>query len=119
MVDVKNGSSVLFWSDSWNFGGSVEPLRTRFSRIFSYAINEKLSNWEVAHSASLQSLFHLSLSSEDRVEFDQVHYLLTNIQLSLEEKGVWIWTTNPSGIYSAKTYYMMVQQPISVNPILF
>ena len=35
-VHVKQGDTVLFWHDKWSIGKSVNPLKDRFSRLFSY-----------------------------------------------------------------------------------
>ena len=42
-VTINMGDSVLLWFDAWVFLGSSVPLRERFPRLFSFAIDDKVS----------------------------------------------------------------------------
>ena len=87
--EVKRGDTVLFWSDEWNFEGSRTPLRDRFSRLFSFAKNSKIS---VRNMVSLQDRtveFHLPLSVRAYDELVQLEGCLDQLILEDSDKDVW------------------------------
>jgi hypothetical protein len=43
----------MFWLDSWKFENSTTPLHERYPRIFSYALDEKLTAEEVYAAADI------------------------------------------------------------------
>jgi hypothetical protein len=57
------GDSFLFWLDSCKFENSTTPLNERYQRIFSYALDDKLTAEEVyevdiSHSFSIYHCLH-------------------------------------------------------------
>ena len=38
-VQVNQGDTVLFWDDNWQLDNSMVPLKQRFARLFSFAID--------------------------------------------------------------------------------
>jgi hypothetical protein len=49
VVTVGKGDIIMFWEDSWNIDGSTKPFMTRFPRILSFVLNDKLSVLEVSN----------------------------------------------------------------------
>jgi len=86
---VKSGDTVLFWSDEWELGGATVPLRSRFSRLFSFAIDDKIYVKEVCQTQDRSSLFYLSLSSQAYEEYLEVCSWLQVLQLHPSEYDEW------------------------------
>lgn len=80
-AQVQNGSTCLFWSDSW----IQQPLQLEYPELYSFARNKEISVARVWAIQDLSDLFHLPLSSE---AFQQLqimqsfkdHFPLTNSQ---------------------------------------
>lgn len=63
---------MLFWSDEWKIGDDSTPLRTRFARLFSFAINDKVSVEDVCNTEDRSDLFHLPLSAQAYEEYTSI-----------------------------------------------
>jgi hypothetical protein len=56
-VAAGRGDTALFWNDNWSIDGSTQPMSTRFSRFFPFALTDKVSVVQVYDSDDLLSLF--------------------------------------------------------------
>ena len=63
-----NSQTVLFWSDLWN----DNVMQSKFSRLFSFAKNKKISVLQFLSNNNLQSQFHLPLSEQAYQEYQRM-----------------------------------------------
>jgi hypothetical protein len=96
------GNTILFWSDNWWFDGSTQPISERFPRLFSYALDSKLSAAEVFASDDMAALFHLPISAQAYEEMQQLSSKMRASPLSLD-RDCWeyVWGST----YQASQYY--------------
>ena len=113
-VTINMGDSVLFWFDAWVFLGSSVPLRERFPRLFSFAIDDKVSVREVINTPDMSELFHLPLSPEAMDEMITVQSGLLDLNDDEEIHDSWSWTPG-KGIFSAKSYYTVMHAHMATD----
>jgi hypothetical protein len=58
------GDTFMFWLYCWKFENSTTHLHERYPRIFSYAIDDKITAEEVYATSDITQLFHLPLSAQ-------------------------------------------------------
>jgi hypothetical protein len=87
---VGSGSKILFWKDFLIEG---ELLCDKFTRLFSFALNEDSSIEEMVNYNDLFSLFSLPLSVEVYDELQQVTQLLvyTTLENSAIDQTTFVW----------------------------
>jgi hypothetical protein len=78
---VKSGTSVLFWKDFWYNG---ELMCDKYSRLYSYALDEDLSVADMAQLEDLNGGFAIPLSVEAFQEFQQLTEILVDFFLKWE-----------------------------------
>jgi hypothetical protein len=42
-IKLGSGNTFLFSYNNWEVNGSSQPIRSRFPRLFSFVLNEKIS----------------------------------------------------------------------------
>jgi hypothetical protein len=84
VVKHGKGDTFLFWSDNWVLVGDSKPMRSRFPRLFSYALDENIVASQVFNAENLTSLFHLPLSRPAFVELGNLQDLLRENPLTGE-----------------------------------
>ena len=109
-----DGRSFLFWSDKWSLDNSSEPICRRFPRLFSYALDDKLSAAEVYATQDKASLFFLPLSVHAYGELHEMQRLLDNNPLS-GEKDVWSYQWGDS--YRPARYYAAIHAHLQAPPV--
>jgi hypothetical protein len=99
--DVHQGNSILFWLDEWEIGDSRVPLSTRFSKIFSYVKDAKISVREVVLLQDIAVELHIPLSERAHEEWQLINSWIDNVQLSATKPDIWqcIWGTFTTGKY--------------------
>lgn len=75
----RKGDTFMFWLDGWRFENSTTPLHERYPRIFSYAIDDKLTAEEVYATEDITQLFHLPLSVQ---AYEELQDLVSNMRRS-------------------------------------
>jgi hypothetical protein len=105
------GDTFLFWLDSWKFENSNTPLNERYPRIFSYALEAKLIAGEVYAADDIAQLFHLPLSSQAYVEWQELSSKMRRNPLSVgNDSWVYVWGST----YTASKYYKHIHDHIQV-----
>ena len=79
------GNPFMFWEDAWAFGDSTQPLSLRYSRLFSYVLDKKMSAAEVYGQPDMLSLFYLPLSEHAYEEFQELSAKMELGPLSFKE----------------------------------
>ena len=98
---MKNGTSVLFWSDLWK----DERLETQFPRIFSFALDKMQSVKEFMTVQNRLHAFFLPLSVEAHSEFLQLQVELQEVTIVEEEHDIWVSTLNKAGVFRPRDVY--------------
>jgi hypothetical protein len=111
-VNVGNGSSALFWSDSWK----NQLLDSSFPRLFSFVRDKLQSVKEFLEKDSVLDNFHLPLSIEAHQEFQQMMEFISDVALNPEADDKWIVKLNPGGFRPSKVYlrafkHLEIHQP--------
>jgi hypothetical protein len=99
-VTMGKGTSFLFWSDNWTVNNSSMPLRIRFPRLFSYVLEETLSE-----------LFHRPISAQAFQELEQLKLLMDRNPLSDQED---CWSYVWGGKYTSAKFYAEIHKHIQV-----
>ena len=99
-VKIGSGDTALFWMDKWK----GEPLQTIFPRLFSFALEDKISVKQMLSSEDRTVLFALPLSQQAFEEFLGLQTLLADVTLTANSKDEWktIWK---DGAYTSSRYY--------------
>ena len=84
-IQVKEGGTALFWSDTW----SEKVLKLKFPRLFSFALDKLQSVAEFMSTPNHLQCFYLPLSIEANDEYIQLQSLLSDVSLNAEVKDVW------------------------------
>jgi hypothetical protein len=101
------GDTFMFWLDSWKFENSTTPLHERYPRIFSYALDEKLTSEEVYAATDITQPFHLPLSLQ---AYEELQELSSNMRHNPLSMGNDYWTYAWGS--SASTYYKHIHEHI-------
>ena len=111
-VQVHDGDSALFWSDVW-FG---QPLKLKYPRLFSFAMDANLSVRDVLNASDRSQLFHLPLSQQAYEEFGFLQADLAAVSLQPGVPDVWktIWK---DGVYTANRFYKHCFKDVVTTPI--
>jgi hypothetical protein len=112
--DVHQGDFVLFWLDEWEIGDSRVPLSIRFSRIFSYVKDDKISVRDMILLQDRAVELHLPLSERAHEEWQLINSWIDSVQLSTTQPDAWncIW-----GKYTAAKYYNHLYENVVVCPL--
>lgn len=104
---IGDGSSSLFWLDPWI---SNEPLKNLFPRLFSIAIDPKVSvasqgfwegfNWVWSFA------WRRAFRPQDHVEKAKLDEMLQHVYPSLKAHNKYIWTPSKSGNFTTKSFPM-------------
>lgn len=90
-VMVSDGSSCFFWLDTWN--GRL--LSLQFPELFSFVKNSRLSVQSVFDEEDLSDLFHLPLSEEAFIQYQQLSSIMDDIDLQHgDDTWGYIWGSN-------------------------
>lgn len=109
---IGDGSTVLFWDDSW----SPVRLSECFPRLFSFAWSELTSVKHIMEAPDMESIFHLRLTQEAYQEMLELQDYLQERPYHGNEKDQWtfIWGNNK---YTSSRLYRFVfaglQEPIT------
>jgi hypothetical protein len=111
-VNVGNGSTALFWSDSWK----NQLLDSSFPRLFSFVRDKLQSVKEFLEKDSVMDNFHLPLSIEAHQEFQQMMDFISDVAINPEADDKWIVKLNPGGFKPSKVYlhafkHLEIHQP--------
>jgi len=77
MVHVQDGKSCFFWIDLCN----KRALHQDYPELFSFAKDAYISFHNVQSTAILHSPFHLPLSDEAYIQFQELGGLVRNINI--------------------------------------
>jgi hypothetical protein len=91
------------WYDRWN--DSV--LHHSYPKLFSYAKNRVISVSATASVPLVQDLFHLPLSNEAYLQFQQLSVTLQSLHLDLG-KDDWHFTWGSSSFHSKRIYKFLI-----------
>lgn len=94
------GSTISFWKDAWD----SDPFMTRFSRIFSFAINKEITLLEFHSGEDRYDLFALPLSTLTFDELQHIIAILHSAALDQTDQDLWICRWG-SGAFSTKLFY--------------
>jgi hypothetical protein len=111
--NVKSGETILFWSDAWEVDNSSIPLSDRFSRLFSFVKDSKISVRDMVQLQNRSEEFHLPLSSRAYDEFLLPQGWLDNV--SLQQLGSDTWSC-ARGDYRAHAFYGSLYDHVVVDP---
>lgn len=97
-----SGSSIAFWHDDWY----SDPLCTKFSRAFSFAIDKDISLQDFVCADDHYGLFALPLSAQAFQDLQDILHILANLHLNPQDKDLWMchWGSNA---FSTKRYYQL------------
>jgi hypothetical protein len=101
-VEMKNGSSILFWQDNWN----TQDLKTLTPELYSFAKNKYIAAHKVSEQSDFTQLLHLPISEEAFEQMQHILLVLGNITPT-ENKDIWrfSWGANFS---SSQAYRQLV-----------
>ena len=116
-VEVNDGDTALFWSDSWNIGDEVSPLQSRFPRLFSYVKDPWITVKEFFSSQDIVQHFHLPLSAQAFGELILIQSMMGSHSRVSGSKDVWFWQ-NSSKQFRPKMFYSHTFQSKAFNPLL-
>lgn len=77
-AQVQNGSSVLFWHDTWN--GLL--LSQQFPELLSFVKNQNISVQSMMQSDQPLSNYHLPLSIEAYNQHNYLQLILQNVHIT-------------------------------------
>jgi hypothetical protein len=111
-IKVGNGSSALFWSDSWK----NQLLDNSFPRLFSFFRDKLQSVKEFLEKVSMLDNFHLPLSIEAHQELQQMMDFIIDVSLNPEADDKWDINLNSGGFRPSKVYihafkHLEIHQP--------
>jgi hypothetical protein len=113
-IIVGSGKSFLFWSDNWKVNGDFHPLKERFPRLFSYALNETMSASMVYAEEDITSLFYLPMSVQAYEELGELQSIMQNNPLSPKwDSWSFCWGQN----YYAANFYNHIHSHIQVPQV--
>jgi hypothetical protein len=105
------GDTFLFWLDCWKFENSNTPISERYPRIFSYALDDKLTAEEVYAVDDITQLFHLPLSSQAYEELQELSSHMRRNPLAVgKDSWIYVWGST----YTASKYYKHIHEHIQV-----
>lgn len=116
-IQPGRGDTFLFWSDKWILAGSDQPIKERYPRLYSYALDNNLSAAEVfaLHDQDfLPSIFHLPLSRLAYEELSQLQFLLSSNPIT-DQKDVWTYRWGEK--YSSSKFYALIHQHLAVPAV--
>jgi hypothetical protein len=99
--NIGNGTTILFWHDTWN----NHCLQQKFPRLHSFAKNDKISVSAFLRNNALEEQFFLPLSEEAFQEYQELQVLLHNLQRQDDNRDEWTYMWG-SGQYSSKKFYI-------------
>jgi hypothetical protein len=108
------GDTFLFWSDSWMFDGSVQPIAQRFPRLHSYVKEPNLTAKQVYDCPVFADLFHLPLSVQAYEEFQVVAEEMRVSPLSMAQD---VWQYKWGTTFTAARYYQHLFSAVTVMPV--
>ena len=99
MVEVRNGSTVLFWKDLWH----NNVLCDSHPRLFSFAVDEDVSVQNLLTSPTLSHNFQLTIYVQARGELHDLQSSMAPIELT-DTPDTWscVWG---SGGFASRKYY--------------
>jgi hypothetical protein len=91
---------ALPWSDKWN----DQCLQHKYPRLFSFALDQKISVQDAIQTEDLSQLFYLPLYAQAYDELLEVQNMIHSLTLNGSGKDCWktIWK---DGSYSANKFY--------------
>jgi hypothetical protein len=98
---VGDGTSVLFWSDVWN--GNL--LQQKFPRLFSFAKNKNILVAQFLMNNQLETQFHLPLSEQAFLEYQELQEIISSIQVDNEAKDSWHYAWGNNTFTSSRCYH--------------
>jgi hypothetical protein len=84
-VTVGRGDTILFWTDMW-YSGTMQSL---FPRLFSFALDAKISVGEFCAQEDKADLFQLHLSQRAFGELQGLQQLLVQMQFDTHQTDKW------------------------------
>lgn len=84
-MKVGDGSSCLFWTDSWN----NETLASSYPELSSFAKNKRITLAGVKSHDNFQNLFHLPLSIQAFEQFQELEGKLVELDLTQNRDEWW------------------------------
>lgn len=98
-VKVTDGSTVLFWTDSWN--GS--PLASEFPELFSFAKADGISFKKALSHPQLIQNFHVPLTTQAHQQFQQFSVNLLQLQPQ-GDKDQWFYAWGGADFKASRAY---------------
>ena len=108
---VADGTTVLFWTDTWN----GQLLQLKFPELHSFAKDKGISFKKVLSFPNLIQNFHLPLSIQAHRQFQE---LTDNIQFLQPQgdKDIWTYTWGNTNFIASRAYKEIIGQRI-VHPL--
>jgi hypothetical protein len=98
-VKVTDGSTALFWTDSWN--GS--PLALEFPELFSFAKADGISFKKALSHPQLIQNFHVPLTTQAHQQFQQLSVNLLQLQPQ-GDKDQWFYAWGGADFKASRAY---------------
>jgi hypothetical protein len=108
---MNNGSTVLFWLDSWN----GTPLEQSCPELCSFARNLQISALKVLNMSDITQLVHLPLSEQAFGQFQHIQHLLQAREVN-EEPDKWAGN-GLSTTYSTRAVYRSLIEHSNTHPV--
>jgi hypothetical protein len=110
-VTMGKGDTFIFWSDTWLMDNDSRPMKDRFPRLHSYALNENMSAAQVYSSTNMFDLFYLPLSNQAHQDFLLLQEWMMDNRPTAEDD---VWTYCWGGQYKAAKFYKHIHSHIQV-----
>jgi hypothetical protein len=113
-VTMGSGNTFLFWLDKWNVDGSTTPLKDRFSRLYSFVLDDQLSATQVFEVHDMSTMFYLPLSTAVFEELNLLQGLMAS-HMIYDQKDEWTYTWGTH--YKASKFYAHIHSHILVPKV--
>jgi hypothetical protein len=94
--------------------GSSQPLKSKYSRLYSFVLNSNMSATQVYEQEDLMSLFYLPLSRTAYAELQELQVIMLNNPLT-EQSDVWTYVWGER--YTSSKFYTHIHSHIQTPPV--
>lgn len=111
-IKVNNGSSCLFWLDSWD----STILKDSYPQAFSFAKNKNISVYNVMNAENITELFQLPLS---QIAFDQCYEIETRLNSLPWDQNIqdqWKLGMSSTSTFKSATAYKALMGHQTIEP---
>jgi hypothetical protein len=103
---LQNGHTLAFWMDTWD----ALPKKDLWPHLFSFSQNQNISISSIHSLDELTTHFHLPLSEEAYIQYQELEQCLLSLELQ-EAEDIWQLPPGASTYKVSKAYSLLSQHP--------